>query len=68
MNIINSCSIIDTKGEGIPCVEIIEVSGCYCVDNLANGDEIVVKTLWEAEAVASAMRNRNQANYDKYSS
>lgn len=65
MKIISRYSIIDTNGQALPSVEILHYSGAYGVENLMNGDEITVNTLQEAEAVASAMRNRNQRNYNK---
>ena len=68
MNIVTRYLLIDNNGMAAPTVEIIEISGCYCVSNLITKDEVLVNTQWEAEAVASAMRNRNQTNHDKYSS
>ena len=65
MNIVTRYSILDSLGDVIPAVEILHYSGAYGVENLITGDEITVNTLEEAEAVASAMRNRNQTNHDK---
>ena len=65
LDIIARYSILDINGKDIPSVEIIKLSDCYSVDNLANGQEIAIDTLKEAKAVARAILNRNQSNYNK---
>ena len=65
MNIVTRYSIIDTLGSEIPAANVLKIGDSYSVHNLMTGDEIEVNTLSEAEAVASAMRNRNQSNYNR---
>ena len=65
MSIITRYSILDSDGKVIPSVEVMHLGDCYCADNLETGDEVIANTLSEAEAVASAMRNRNQSHRNK---